>query len=266
MDWDDAYAHAAHIPGSADYPPRWETAAAAFRAGLGDRAERVTYGPAERQTLWLFRPACEAAGLCVFVHGGYWMRFDPTHWSHLAAGALARDWAVAMPGYTLCPEARIPEITREVGQAIALASEQVAGPIRLAGHSAGGHLVTRMISADTPLPDAVSGRIVNTVSISGVHDLRPLMRTAMNETLQLDEETAWAESPALLRPLDGARLTCWVGADERPEFIRQNALLANIWTGLGAETQEVVEPGRHHFDVIEGLEAPDSPLMRAWMV
>jgi len=69
----------------------------------------------------------------------------------------------------------------------------------------------------------------------------------------------------LLQPLEGARLTCWVGADERPEFVRQNALLANIWTGLGAETRVVEEPGRHHFDVIEGLTDPGSPLMRAWM-
>lgn len=91
------------------------------------------------------------------------------------------------------------------------------------------------------------------------------MRTAMNETLGIDAAEAAAESPALLVPREGARVTCWVGADERPEFVRQSALLANIWTGLGADTSFVVEPGRHHFDVIDGLADRDSPMISAWL-
>src|SRR6185295_1629806 len=96
-------------------------------------------------------------------------------------------------------------------------------------------------------------RISHTVSISGLHDIRPLMKAAMNADLGIDEAEARSESPALLAPMRDARLTCWVGSAERPEFVRQNALLANIWTGLGAKTCTVEEPGRHHFDVIDGL-------------
>ena len=102
-----------------------------------------------------------------------------------------------------------------------------------------------------------------TVSISGVHDLRPLLRTRLNDALRLDAGQARAESPALLEPREGVRLTAWVGAGERPEFIRQNALLANVWTGLGALTRAVEEPGRHHFDVIDGLTQPESSLTEA---
>jgi arylformamidase len=191
------------------------------------------------------------------------MRFDNGVWSHLARGAVESGHAVAMPTYTLCPEVRIADITAEIGRAIAKAAELVEGPIRLTGHSAGGHLVTRMISATSPLAAPIRSRIVNTVSISGVHDLRPLMRTAMNDTLKLDEEEAAAESPALLRPMPGTRLICWVGAAERSEFVRQNALLANAWTGLGAETAAWAEPDRHHFNVIDGLADPNHALCRA---
>jgi arylformamidase len=88
------------------------------------------------------------------------------------------------------------------------------------------------------------------------------MPAAMNERLQIDEAEAIAESPALLRPVEGTRLTCWVGAMERAEFLRQNALLANVWTGLGATTATVVEPNRHHFDVVDGLADPEHPLTR----
>jgi hypothetical protein len=138
----------------------------------------------------------------------------------------------------------------------------VVGSLFLTGQSAGGHLVTRMISATSPLPDDVRARIGHTLSISGVHDLRPLMKAAMNTELRIDEAEARVESPALLEPMPNARVTCWVGSAERPEFVRQNALLANIWTGLGAKTCIVEESGRHHFDVIDGLADPDHPLTR----
>ena len=262
-DWDDAYANTVHIEDGALYPGQWAGRAEAFRETLRaeERAELdLVYGPAERERLDLFHPPGKAKGLAVFVHGGFWMAFDKSSWSHLAAGALAHGWAVAMPSYTLAPQARICEITRQVGAAVRFAAGRAAGPIRLAGHSAGGHLVTRMICEDTPLPDEVLARIEHVVSISGLHDLRPLMRTRMNQTLQLDEAEAAAESVALLRPAGQCAITCWVGSNERPEFVRQNDLLANIWTGLGAEIQSRHADGRHHFDVIEDLADPASAL------
>ena len=187
-DWDDAYANGAHIPQADGFVPRWQNAAAAFRQA---------HPPQPLGRGHLFRPAGTAQGLMVFVHGGYWMRFDPGLWSHLAAGALARGWAVALPGYTLAPQARIAQMTREVAAAVAEAA---------------------------------------------------------------------AESPALLAPRAGIPVTTWVGGMERPEFIRQSRLLANIWAGLGAATDCVIDPGLHHFDVIERLEQPDSPLLDRLLV
>lgn len=265
-DWDDAYANAAHIPGAENYPPRWTDLAAKFRAGMqaAGRAELdIAYGKGERNKLDLFLPEGEPQGLVVFVHGGYWKAFDKSIWSHLAAGALARGHAVALPSYTLAPQARIAEIGREVAAAIAHAAGRVAGPIRLAGHSAGGQLVARMISEPSPLAADVLARVVNTVSISGVHDLRPLQKTAMNEVLRIDDAEALAESPALLRPVSSQRIVVWVGAEERPEFLRQNRLIGTIWDGFGIETSTHEEEGRHHFDVIDGLADPGHPLLKA---
>ncbi|WP_022705987.1 alpha/beta hydrolase [Paracoccus zeaxanthinifaciens] len=245
-DWDDAYANGAHIAGAADYPARWTAAAQAFRdlhppvEGAGD----------------LFLPL-DPKGLMVFIHGGYWMRFGPRDWSHLAAGALARGWACLMPRYDLAPKARIAQMTRQVAQAIAGAG--VDGPIAITGHSAGGHLAARMV-CEGVLPRDVAARVTACVPISPLSDLRPLMRTAMNETLNIDPPEALSESPALLTPLP-LPVTTWVGGAERPELIRQARLLADAWAGLGAATECVIDPGRHHFDVIEGLTRPDSPLM-----
>jgi acetyl esterase/lipase len=255
-DWDDAYANSANIAGSERWPALWIDAAAAFRdrrSAAGKARLDLFYGEKPRNRFDLFLPDVTPKGLVVFIHGGYWMSFDKNAWSHLAAGSVDSGYAVAMPSYTLCPETRIADIGREVGAAIAAAAGMVDGPVMLTGHSAGGHLASRMVCAGAPLPRPVQNRIRNVVSISGLHDLRPLMATKMNETLRLGGTEAAAESPALLRPMENTRLTCWAGGGERHEFLRQNALLANIWTGLGAATACVVEPDRHHYSIVDGL-------------
>lgn len=249
MDWDDAYSNSTYIPDGDAYEARWADLAASFRQTARARLDQ-RYGRTEREAYDLFLPDGEPRGAVVFVHGGYWHLFDKSSWSHLAAGPLAHGWAVAMPSYTLAPEARLGEIVRQIGAALTAISQAAPGELRLAGHSAGGHLVTRMVCANSPF----SGPIAKTLSISGLHDLRPLMLTSM--PLRLDDAEAMAESPALLRPRDGASVTAWVGADERPELLRQTALLAEAW---GAK--QVIAPGRHHFDVIEALADPDSAMI-----
>lgn len=264
-DWSDAYTNSAHIAGGERWPAAWVEPARNFREALAaqDRARLdLAYGEGSRNRLDLFLPENAPRGLVVFVHGGFWMDLDKSYWSHLAAGPVAHGYAVAMPSYTLCPDIRVGGIVREIASAIAFAAGEIDGPLMLTGHSAGGHLVTRMASADAPLPEPAQARIRHVVSISGLHDLRPLIRIPYNETMRIDEAEAQAESPALLAPREGIRLTCWVGAAERAEFLRQNALLANIWTGLGARTAEVAEPDRHHFNIVDGLADPDHPLTR----
>jgi len=263
-DWTDAYDNSGHIPDAAAYLELWPREAAAFRDAMGPRARLDLPYPGglndgARERLDLFLPETDAKGLAVFLHGGYWLRFGRETWSHLAAGAVARGWAVAVPSYTLAPRARISSIVPQVARAVEEAARLVPGPIALAGHSAGGHLVSRLACADSPLSPEAASRLVRTVSISGLHDLRPLRFTAMNEGLQLDAEEAAAESAALREPAPGARLAAWVGEAERPEFLRQSLLIAAMWGGL-AETRLVVDPGRHHFDVVAPLAEARSPL------
>jgi arylformamidase len=252
-----AYENASFIPGAADFPPRWQAEAAALRDRLGDRARTgLRYGATDRQVLDLFLPeVTHAAGLMVFIHGGYWKAFDPSVWSHLAAGALAREWAVVMPGYTLAPEARLHQITDEVESAITMAAAMVDGPIVITGHSAGGHLSARMACTDRS-PDWAE-RLTRVVPISPLSDLRPLMRTDMNATLHIDAAEAARESPALLDERDGVDCTVWVGGQERPSFLWQARLLSEAW-----DCPWHVAPGLHHFNVIDDLSDSESLLVQ----
>ena len=244
------YTNAAFIAGAEDYPPRWAAAAAAFRAGLGGRARLdLPYGPADRQKLDLFLPDTAPRGVMVYLHGGYWMAFGRQDWSHLAAGALARGWAVAMPSYSLAPQARIAQITQEVAQAVSLVAEMVPGPVVVTGHSAGGHLAARMGNAGRE-------RVQRVVPISPLADLEPLMQTGMNADLRIDTPEAAQESPARLALRCGAHV--WVGGQERPAFLWQARVLSESWG-----CSWTVAAGRHHFDVIDDLADADSGLVRA---
>jgi len=262
MDYDDAYANRAYIPDADSYLTKWEEAAHEWRSvenAVGRAQLNVPYGNGEREVFDIFYPASgKPKGLLVFVHGGYWMAFDNKSWSHLAAGATARGWAVLMPSYTLAPEARISEITQQIVRAIEVAAKTIAGPIVLTGHSAGGHLVARMLCADAGLGADVVKRLQKVVPISPVSDLRPLLHTKMNDVLQLDAKEAAAESPLLAKTIHPVPIHVWVGGAERPVFLDQARWLAKAWDNTGL----TIVPARHHFDVIDELADEGSALIQ----
>ncbi len=258
MDFDDAYANMAHIPDATSFVAEWPERAAAFRTIWQKKRLDIAYGSEPRQRFDLFQPEGMEKGLVVFIHGGYWRAFAKDDWSHLAAGTLARGFAMALPSYRLAPQVPLHEICSDVAAAVTEAANYVEGPIHLVGHSAGGHLVTRLLSGRALLAAPVIKRILGVTSISGVHDLRPLLHTELNDLLAITDDIAANESPALLTPLAPVMageigVSVWVGAKERPEFRRQTDLLALSWGGLGVPVTVTHEEGRHHFDVINGL-------------
>lgn len=254
MELDDAYANGPHIPGGDGYAAIWAAKAAAFRDAASG-ALNLPYGVRAREVFDLFEPEDAAQGTLIFVHGGYWRSTDKDLWTHLAAGPLAQGWRVAMVDYDLCPDVTIAQITAQVAAAVAVIADRCPGPLRLAGHSAGGHLVARML--DPVVAGDWLDRVEGVVPISPLSDLEPLMKTSMNADFGLTPGTARAESP-VHQPVPSVPVTIWVGGAERPAFLDQARWLGDAW---GCDV--VVRPGRHHFDIIAGLEAAGSDLTAA---
>lgn len=265
QDWDSAYSNRKAVPDHEALFAEWAQDAAAFRSLVGERAKLdVPYGSGPRHSFDLFLPetpdTAPPKGLIVYIHGGYWVSFDKSTSSHLAAGPLSHGWAVAIPSYDLCPAVTIEQIASQIANAIAAAARLVDGPLILAGHSAGGHLVSLMMCDEGPLGASERARLARVVSISGLHDLRPLLGTKLNDSLRLTPESAANLSPALLTPLPEVPVIAWCGDNELAEFRRQNSLLPQMWAGFGQAALSMESDGHHHFDVIAPLSEADSPL------
>lgn len=140
MDFDRAYANFDFIEGSARLPDEWANRSANLLNKLSDKAILgLPYGAEERQRFDLFLSHETPKGLMVFIHGGYWSETHRDLWSYLAEGGIGRGWAVALPSYTLAPEARISDITQEIRRALPVIAARVPqGDLVVTGHSAGG--------------------------------------------------------------------------------------------------------------------------------
>jgi arylformamidase len=138
-------------------------------------------------------------------------------------------------------------------------------PIVVSGHSAGGHLTAMMYATDWRERGLADTPFAGGVSLSGVHDLTPLVQFSHNVDLRLDEAEARRLSPINHQPRIEAPLLAAVGADETSEFVRQTRLLWDAWPQVrpaGAQAPMEI-PNRHHYSVVLDYAQADSALTRA---
>ena len=263
IDLEAEYNNRARVPEYPEIMAGWERDAAAYRAARAGASEfGLRYGPHPRQTIDIFRPDAAEGGrpLVVFIHGGYWRSLEPSLFSHLAAGANARGFMVALPGYRLCPEATVAEIVEDVRAACVFLHRRLGRPIVACGHSAGGHLAAAMAATDWRKGDAAAPAdlVRRALAISGLFDLTPLVATSINESLHLDEAAARAASPAFWPLPAGVTLEAWVGGEESAEYLRQSRMVAERWAAAGATARYRVLPGLNHFTAPAPLAEADS--------
>lgn len=148
---------------------------------------RYSPGAGSRHTLDLFIPK-DIKGkppVVLFVHGGTWMVGDKNFFGlYRGVGRLlARNGVVAvLPNYRLSPLVKHPEHIKDVARAFAWCHNNIArhggdpARILLAGHSAGAHLVSLLITdksylknPDLRLDNKANKSIKGIIAISGVY-------------------------------------------------------------------------------------------------
>jgi arylformamidase len=109
----------------------------------------------------------------------------------------------------------------------------------------GRHLAALL--ADHPLVAMVA-------PISGIFDLEPIRQTRYYHALKLTDAEVDALSPLRLDPVAKPHLT-FVGGLELPELRRQSLAFSQRRVGARDGFYEIA--GRHHFDVLDELIAPE---------
>ena len=229
------------------------------------------YGSAPRETLDLFLPPSSPRGTYVFIHGGYWRGLDKADFSFVAAPLVAQGYAVAVLNYDLCPSVTVAAIVDECRRAVLWLVREgprhgaPASPLVVGGHSAGGHLVAMLFATDWRTHGLAEAPFRAGVSLSGVHDLEPLVLSTMNADLRLDCAEARAVSPVHFAPRTAAPLLIAAGADETTEFLRQSQLMFDAWPAnrpAGRQAPWFIAE-RDHFTVVLDYAEPTSALTRA---
>lgn len=266
MDYDAAYNNRAAVPEHPQIFTQWAKDAAVFRevAAKDGRAELdIPYGPSKRQYIDLFASKEPNAPLAMFIHGGYWRALDPKFHSHCAKGLIERGVTVAVAGYDLCPQVSIAEIIAQMRAAALFLWRRFGQRIMVYGHSAGGHLAAALIATDWSRldPKAPADLVPAAYSISGLFDLTPLIHTAMNADLKLDETSARASSPLFWPVPKGRVFDSIVGGAELNEFVRQAKSIVEAWPNDKVEMRYEEIPGANHFTVLAPLTDAKSTMV-----
>lgn len=254
---DAAYDNNAAVPDSAAQAAERNAASAAYRAAHADALD-IPYGDAPRTAFDLYPAKDPAAPCLVFVHGGYWLRNSRDLFACFAEGPAKAGWSVAIPGYTLAPDASLTRIVAEIGQALDWLAEHgpahgIAGPIVLSGWSAGAQLVAMHLYH----PAVAAG-----LAISGVYDLGPIRDTVLDRTLRLTETEVATLSPLRL-PVVAKPLTIAYGTEERPALVHDAHNFYAQRRATHAPGALLPVAGAEHFSILNELRHPGGVLVRA---
>jgi arylformamidase len=264
---DRMYNNRALVPEHQKHFDLWASSSATLRGQFECELD-IAYGRSPGEKLDVFPCTRSRGQTVVFIHGGYWRSLDKSDHSFIAPTFQEAGCCVVVPNYDLCPAVTIPQIALQMARALAWtwkhAPDFGGDPrnITVIGHSAGGHLAAMLLNCDWTGfdPELPSDVVRKALSISGLYDLDPVMRTPfLKDSLRLTPADALQCSPAFMQAPVAGTLAAVCGADESPEFIRQNRLIRESW---GEGVVEVCEelPGLNHFSVLESLVEPGSAL------
>jgi acetyl esterase/lipase len=252
---DAAYDNNAAVKNSAALIAERNAASETLRASRRSFLD-IPYGDHERTKIDLYPAADGAAPCLVFLHGGYWQRNSREVFAMLVEGVAAHGWSVAIPGYSLAPDASLTQIVTEISQALDWLAKNgdaygVSGPVVLSGWSAGAHLVA--MALDHP-------RVTAGLAISGVYDLAPIRDTGLNNALKLTDEEVAKLSPLRL-PVVHKRLDIAYGTAELPALIFDSIHLHESRVVANAPGKIFPIDGADHFSILGELRRPDGALV-----
>ena len=268
---DDAYSQFKYAPNIRQVIARWASNSDLVRARTGPPL-KYSYGPAEVESMDVYRADAEGGPVHVFIHGGAWREgtaeiyaFPAELFINAGIHHIVLDFSwVQDVNDSLVPI--VEQLRRAIAWIYRNAERFGGDPDRLyvSGHSSGAHLAGALMTTDWEdtlnLPaDVIKGGLL----CSGIYDLRPVRLSIRSEYIDFTDEMENELSP--VRHLDqlNAPVVIAYGSYETPEFIRQSREFAEAIENIGMPVELIVAENYNHFEIIETLANPNGILGRA---
>jgi len=244
---DAQYEQRTWVPNADVLIARFSTASDGVRTRLGE-PETQSYGPSPLEKLDIYGGRKDRA--FVFVHGGAWRRESRRGSAYAAEPFVRAGASFVVIGFAALPTITLPEMAGQVRRGIEWVLGNLSSKAVVFGHSSGAHLAACALTRIAQVEKAMV--------VSGLYDLLPVRLSARNSYVRLDERLEDEFSPIR----HAARIRCpvtvaWAEKDS-DEFRRQSGEFAKK---LNARNFEV--KGVNHFEIVETLADPASPLCRA---
>lgn len=246
--WNSQLDNAATVPDFSSWPLRYAELSHTVRRRWGE-GERLPVGPEPGQAVWRVATGRSDRAM-VFIHGGYWRRYEAADFAFVAAAAHAANATLYNVDYRLMPAVRLADAVMDAVAASAVAVAEAERTV-LVGHSAGAHLA---VEAALRLSAGVAG----VVGISGLYDLAPLRHAAIQDEIALTMQEVADFSPQVRAAHITCALTLAAGAEETVEFRRQSAMLHDAVIDSGGQSRLSFVADRHHSSIVSDLADPTS--------
>ena len=189
----------------------------------------------------------------VFVHGGAWRRQSSREQAFPAEPIIAAGAAYVALNFANLPAVTLPEMAAQVCRGIEWVHDNLSKEVVLCGHSSGGHLAACALD-QTALREQGAGRLRHLRPPAGAPEraqriraprrapgARVFARSATCERIRCPVTVAWAREA------------------KRAEFYRQSRGVRR----RAGRARRSIGKGLNHFEIVETLADPRSPLGRA---
>jgi acetyl esterase len=241
----------------------------------------LEYGPHERQTLDVYRPAtAPLRAVMVFFHGGGFVRGDKSQRANVGYYFARRGYAVVVPNYRLAPQHRWPAGAEDVvavwrwlrrrGDELALAASP--GTLFLAGESAGAAHVALAVLARRFQPEDF--KVAGALLISGVYNAQ--LELLARREFRIDSPdprneayfgTEFGRYPEMstVELIDAAPFPLWLSYAELDLLqmqVQTGELFARLVCRHGFAPHLSVIPNHNHLSQVYAINTGDDSLGR----
>lgn len=261
---DRQYNNRLHVPDFAIYIDRWKSSSRQTEKEY-PVIKDIAYGKLSREQLDIYPSLQPSSKTLIFIHGGYWQKFDKADFQFIAKAFGAYDVTTVIINYPLAPAVSVDQVLLSCRGAVQWLHQNISvysgdpGQFYVAGHSAGGQLAAMLMATNWKEFNIPVNVINGVCTISGIFNLEPIRLSDLNQVLNMDSATAFRNSPVQLLPSTRCPLAIVVGGDETNEFHDQSQELYTCWEKI-IPAEIILAEGLNHFSIVETMLDPVSDL------